>query len=181
MGVASFTFDKRPRLQYLLCCDEEIRMQNFLIGLGIGIVLAIVLVVIMSTKRHREVLATNKETERLKRMLTDRMDLESEGLAKLKEQNEELKKQNENLRISLSTYSQKPGRKEVARLQIYQLAVDRLTINSPGFGAAWQAALKESENEFQKTYVGVQPFIKRLIPIKTDAAVLPQTVETQEK
>jgi hypothetical protein len=114
-------------------------------------------------------------------MLTDRMDLESEGLAKLKEQNEELKKQNENLRISLSTYSQKPGRKEVARLQIYQLAVDRLTINSPGFGAAWQAALKESENEFQKTYVGVQPFIKRLIPIKTDATVLPQTVETQEQ
>ena len=136
MLLAPFTFDKRPRLQYLLCCDEEIRMQNFLIGLGIGVVLAIVLVVIMSTKRHREILATNKETER---------------------------------------------RKEVARLQIYQLAVDRLTINSPGFGAAWQAALKESENEFQKTYVGVQPFIKRLIPIKTDATVLPQTVETQEQ
>ncbi|MDD3456173.1 MAG: hypothetical protein PHF04_04470, partial [Sphaerochaeta sp.] len=62
-------------------------MQNFLIGLGIGVVLAIVLVVIMSAKRHQEILATNKETERLKRMLTDRMDLESEGLAKLKEQN----------------------------------------------------------------------------------------------
>jgi hypothetical protein len=32
--------------------------------------------------------------------------------------------------------------------------------------------LKESEDEFQKTYVGVQPFIRRLIPMKTDAAVL---------
>lgn len=156
-------------------------MQNFLIGLGVGVVLAIVLVVIMSVKRHKEMLAVKQETERLKRMLTDRMDLESEGLSKLKEQNENLKKQNENLRISLSTYSQKPGRKEVARLHVYQLAVDRLTINSPGFGAAWQAALKESEDEFQKTYVGVQPFIKRLIPIKTDAAVLPRTVETEER
>jgi MFS superfamily sulfate permease-like transporter len=156
-------------------------MQNFLIGLGIGVVLAIVLVVVMSLKRHKEILVATKETERLKRMLTDRMDLESEGLSKLKEQNEELRKQNENLRISLNTYSQKPGRKEVARLHVYQLAVDRLTINSPGFGAARQAALKESEDEFQRTYVGVQPFIKRLIPIKTDAAVLPQTVETQEK
>ncbi|NLK05495.1 MAG: hypothetical protein GX315_03950 [Spirochaetales bacterium] len=156
-------------------------MQNFLIGLGVGVVLAIVLVVIMSVKRHKEMLAVKQETERLKRMLTDRMDLESEGLSKLKEQNEDLKKQNENLRISLSTYSQKPGRKEVARLHVYQLAVDRLTINSPGFGAAWQAALKESEDEFQKTYVGVQPFIKRLIPIKTDAAVLPRTVETEER
>ena len=156
-------------------------MQNFLIGLGVGVVLAIVLVVIMSVKRHKEILAAKQESERLKRMLTDRMDLESEGLSKLKEQNEDLKKQNENLRISLSTYSQKPGRKEVARLHVYQLAVDRLTINSPGFGAAWQAALKESEDEFQKTYVGVQPFIKRLIPIKTDAAVLPRTVETEER
>ena len=156
-------------------------MQNFLIGLGVGVVLAIVLVVIMSVKRHKEMLAVKQETERLKRMLTDRMDLESEGLSKLKEQNEDLKKQNENLRISLSTYSQKPGRKEVARLHVYQLAVDRLTINSPGFGAAWQAALKESEDEFQKTYVGVQPFIKRLIPIKTDAAVLPRAVETEER
>ena len=156
-------------------------MQNFLIGLGIGVVLAIVLVVILSVKRHKEILESKKETERLKRMLTDRMDLESEGLAKLKEQNEDLKKQNENLRISLNSYSQKPGRKELARLQVYQLAVDRLTINSPGFGAAWQAALKESEDEFQKTYVGVQPFIKRLIPTKTEANVLPRTLDTEDK
>ncbi len=156
-------------------------MQNFLIGLGIGVVLAIVLVVIMSVNRHKEILQEKKETERLRRMLNDRMDLESDGLSKLKVDNEELKKQNENLRISLNTYSQKPNRKEIARLHVYQLAVDRLTINSPGFGAAWQAALKESEEEFQKTYVGVQPFIKRLIPMKTDANVLPRYVETEEK
>ena len=156
-------------------------MQNFLIGLGIGVVLAIVLVVVMSLNRHKEMLQQKQEMERLRRMLNDRMDLESDGLAKLKEDNEELKKQNENLRISLNTYSQKPNRKEMARLHVYQLAVDRLTINSPGFGAAWQAALKESEEEFQKTYVGVQPFIKRLIPMKTDANVLPRYIEEDEK
>ena len=156
-------------------------MQNFLIGLGIGVVLAIVLVVVMSLNRHKEMLQQKQETERLRRMLNDRMDLESDGLAKLKEDNEELKKQNENMRISLNTYSQKPNRKEMARLHVYHLAVDRLTINSPGFGAAWQAALKESEEEFQKTYVGVQPFIKRLIPMKTDANVLPRYIEEDEK
>ncbi|MGB4406896.1 MAG: hypothetical protein WBI82_08570 [Sphaerochaeta sp.] len=156
-------------------------MQNFLIGLGIGVVLAIVLVVVMSVNRHKEMLQEKKETDRLRRMLNDRMDLESDGLTKIKDENVELKKQNENLRISLNTYSQKPNRKEIARLHVYQLAVDRLTINSPGFGAAWQAALKESEEEFQKTYVGVQPFIKRLIPMKTDANVLPKYVETDEK
>jgi hypothetical protein len=59
------------------------------------------------------------------------MDIEAEGLSKLKAENESLKKANENLRITVNTYSQKPGRKEISRLQVYQLAVDRLTINSP--------------------------------------------------
>ena len=63
-------------------------MQNFLIGLGIGVVLAIVLVVVMSLNRHKEMLQQKQETERLRRMLNDRMDLESDGLAKLKEDNE---------------------------------------------------------------------------------------------
>ena len=113
-------------------------MQNFLIGLCIGVALAIVLVVAQSINAHKKMKALMAEKDKLKQMITDRIDLESEGLAKLKKENEELKKQNENLRVTVSTYSQKPGRKEVARLQVYQLAVDRLTLNSPGFGAAWQ-------------------------------------------
>ena len=110
-------------------------------------------------------------------MLTDRMEIESEGVSRLKAENEKLKKENENLRISIQTYAQKPGRKELQRLQVYQTAVDRLIINSPGFGAAWQAALKDSESEFEKTYIGVQPFIRRLIPMKTDAAVIKEIEE----
>ncbi|MFA6844712.1 MAG: hypothetical protein WCR02_03205 [Sphaerochaetaceae bacterium] len=156
-------------------------MQNFFIGLGIGAVLALVIAIAMSVKHHRQLLTVSAEKDKYKRMVTDRMDLESEGLSKLKDQNEDLKKANENLRITVSTYSQKPGRRELARLHVYQLAVDRLTINSPGFGAAWQAALKESENEFQKTYIGVQPFIRRLIPLKTDASVLPDKIDSPDE
>jgi hypothetical protein len=92
----------------------------------------------------------------------------------------ELKMQNENLRISLRTYAQKPGRKEIARLQVYQQAADRLTINSPGFGAAWQAALKESEDEFEKTFYGVQPFIRRVIPLKNSDAHVVGRIEKDE-
>ena len=108
-------------------------------------------------------------------MLTDRMDIESEGVQKLKAELEHYKKENENLRISVATYSQKPGRRELAKLHVYQLAADRLTLNSPGFGAAWQASLKESEEEFQKTYKGIQPFIRRVIPLRTDAQIVDQS------
>ncbi len=147
-------------------------MQNILIGVAIGFTPMLVLLIIQMTKSSQKQKEHNLQIAKLKGMLTDRMDLESDGLGKLKEEINELKTANENLRISLRTYSQKPGRKEMARLQVYQQAADRLTINAPGFGAAWQAALKESETEFEKSFYGVQPFVKKVIPLKNSDAKL---------
>lgn len=152
-------------------------MREYLIGFAIGLVIALVVFIYLAIKRSSDKRAHAKEVARLKNMLSDRMDIESEGLKTLKDENTELKKQNENLRITVNALNQKPGRKEINRLQVYQLAVDRLTINSPGFGPAWQAALKDSEEEFEKTLTGASAFIKRLIPIKTEAAVLPETLD----
>jgi hypothetical protein len=145
-------------------------MQDILIGVAIGFTPMLVLLIIQLTKTSQKQKEHALQVSKLKAMLTDRMDLESDGISKLKEDINELKTQNENLRISLRTYSQKPGRKEMARLQVYQQAADRLTINAPGFGAAWQAALKDSEAEFEKSFYGVQPFIKKVIPLKNSDA-----------
>ncbi len=150
-------------------------MEQILIGIAIGVTPMIIILIVQVVKFKQKESLHMQEIKKLKNMVTDRMDLESDGLSKLKEEIAELKSQNENLRISLRTYSQKPGRREVSRLQVYQQAADRLTINSPGFGAAWQAALKESEEEFEKTFYGVQPFIKKVIPLKSsDAKVVGQ-------
>ncbi len=145
-------------------------MQNILIGVAIGFTPMLVLLIIQLTKTSQKQKENALQVSKLKGMLTDRMDLESDGLSRLKEEINELKTQNENLRISLRTYSQKPGRKEMARLQVYQQAADRLTINAPGFGGAWQAALKDSETEFEKSFYGVQPFVKKVIPLKNSDA-----------
>ena len=153
-------------------------MDKLLIGLGSGLLLALIVFMIMEIKLRSVKSTAKADNDKLKSMLTDRMEIESEGITRLKSENEKLKKENENLRISIQTYAQKPGRKELQRLQVYQTAVDRLIINSPGFGAAWQAALKDSEIEFEKTYIGVQPFIKKLIPMKTDAAVIKEIDES---
>lgn len=142
-------------------------MENILIGFAIGFVPMLVFSIVQYSKHVNKIKEHKQEIARLKAMLSDRMDLESEGLNRLKQELADLKQQNENLRISLRTYAQKPGRKEIARLHIYQQAADRLTVNSPGFGAAWQAALKESEEEFEKTFYGVKPFIRKVIPLKS--------------
>ena len=146
--------------------------KDMLIGLGIGLVIALIVYIWQRIGRSDSEKKSKAEIARLKNMLADRMDIESEGLKKLKLENEDLKKANENLRITNAALSQKPGRAEVQRLQIYQQAVDRLVINSPGFGAAWQSALKESEEEFAKTYTGAQAFWKKILPGKTNAKLI---------
>ena len=156
-------------------------MKEVLIGLGSGLVIALIVYIWQRMARNDADRKNKAEIARLKNMLADRMDLESEGLNRLKAENEELKKANENLRITNANLANKPGRAEVQRLHIYQQAVDRLTINSPGFGAAWQSALKESEDEFAKTYTGTQAFWKKVLPGKTNAKLISQdVVDTQE-
>ena len=147
-------------------------MKEALIGFGIGLAIALIVYIWQKIGRADAEKKSKAEIARLKGMLADRMDIESEGLNKIKAENEELKKANENLRITNANLMQKPGRAEVNRLQIYQQAVDRLVINSPGFGAAWQSALKESEEEFAKTYTGAQAFWKKILPGKTNAKLI---------
>ncbi len=155
-----------------------VAMEMFIYGLGIGLIVAAVVAVVSSSRVSRAKAEEKKEVEKYRKMLSDRMELEAEGLKKVKDENEELKKINENLRVSLLALRDKPGRKEMQRLQILQKAADRLTLNSPGFGPVWQAALKESEDEFQKVYSGFIPFIKRHIPGRTDAELI-DTDESQ--
>ena len=155
-------------------------MAQVLYCLASALIAGLLVFMVMAVRLKNQKNQADREVARYKQMLTDRMELESEGVNKLKKENEDLRKANENLRITVQTYSQKPGRKELQRLNVYQTAVDRLIINSPGFGAAWQAALKESEEEFKKTYVGVQAFIKKLIPIKTDAQVISEIEDKKE-
>ena len=149
-----------------------VAMEMFIYGLGIGLIVAAVVAVVSSSRVSRAKAEEKKEVEKYRKMLSDRMELEAEGLKKVKDENEELKKINENLRVSLLALRDKPGRKEMQRLQILQKAADRLTLNSPGFGPVWQAALKESEDEFQKIYTGFIPFIKRYIPGRSDAELI---------
>ncbi len=150
-------------------------MQQFFIGLGIGIAIAAVVALYFSVRVGKVRKEKEAEVSKYKTMLSDRMELESEGLRKVKEENEELRKANENLRVSLLVMREKPGRKEVQKLQIMQKAVDRLTLNSPGFATAWQVAMHDSEEEFQRMYSGIVPFIKRHIAGKSEAQLVEST------
>lgn len=151
-------------------------MNYFYVGFGLGLLLALICLIWQVTKRRKMKKANEAEIAKLRTMLTDRMDLEAEGVAKLKNTIEELRMQNENLRITNAHLLQKPGRAEIQRLDIYQMAIDRLTVSTPGFGAAWQSALSEAQNDFTDVYTGTKPFWKRIIPHRAE----PKMVEQKE-
>lgn len=135
-------------------------MELFLIGLGIGLLLFILAVIanLRLKRRHK------REMLKIKNMVSQKMDMEYESITKLRSDIEILKKQNENLRISLRAYSQKPNRKEMAQLQVYHRAVEIMSLKAPGFAPAWQLALRESEEELDKMYLGFHPFVKKIVP-----------------
>jgi len=108
--------------------------------------------------------ALHAEIKRLKSHLHTKMDIDSEASEKMKTAVDELKKQNENLRISVQNLLTKPGRRELRQLQVYQRALDLLSEKTPGFSPAWQSAVRQAESEIEKTDSGLLPFIKKVIP-----------------
>ena len=160
------------KIDQLTVCYYPYSMSNFIIGAACGLAVALIIAIYFSMKLSTLRKEKKTEVEKYRNMLAERMEIESAGVNKLKAENEELRKTNENLRVSLLAMREKPGRKELERLQVMQTAADRLVLNSPGFAPVWQAALKESEEEFRKTYSGLMPFLKRHIPLKTSDAQL---------
>jgi predicted small secreted protein len=132
-------------------------MELFLIGLGIGLIPFVISLIIIAHNKNRH----KKEMQKIRQMVTQKMDLESESLSQMKSEIQTLKAQNENLRVSLRSMSQKATRKEMTRLQIYERGIEIMSLKAPGFAPAWQTALQESEEEFDKIFFGFKPFTRR--------------------
>ena len=124
-------------------------MHNFSLGLIIGIIIAFLAVLIMALHLRSIKKEKDKEIAKYKGIVHNMMKGEAEELKNIRAENEELRKANENLRVSLNAMREKPGRKEAERLQIMQKAIDRLMLNSPGFSTAWQSAVQESSEEIE--------------------------------
>lgn len=140
--------------------DLNIYIQPFLIGLGVGLVL--LLIVYMSERGKRSSLKSDIKS--LKNHLQNKMEIEAEATENRRQEIERLKKENENLRITNQSLAQKPGRREVMNLHIYQKAIAIMTESAQGFAPMWQRALREAEAEVEKSDQGASSFIRKIIP-----------------
>ena len=139
------------------------------ISLGIGVAIGVVLWGIKSffTVRHYK-----KELKEYKSHLERQMKLTQHGSQKMEEELEKLKKENENLRVTVKTLGQKPGRNELRLLNIYDSALRKMMLKAPGFAQGWELSMQEAEREYEENEKGLKTVIKKVfgpsISHKTD-------------
>ncbi len=136
----------------------ELSFQTILFVIG-GVVLGWFMSYI---KSRFEVSTYKKEIKEYKEHLNRQMKITNEGNKNLENELAFLKKENENLRISVQTLGQKPGRAEVRLLNIYDGALRKMMMRAPGFSSAWEMSLQESEREYEENEKGFKSIIKKV-------------------
>jgi cell division septum initiation protein DivIVA len=132
--------------------------------LGILLIIASVVVgyFVSYVKSRFEIRAYKKELREFQEHLNRQMKITGQGNKNLEDELEKLKKENENLRISVQTLGQKPGRAEVRLLNIYDGALRKMMLKAPGFSSAWEIALQEAEREYEENEKGFKSIIKKV-------------------
>jgi len=132
--------------------------------LGIIYIIAAVVVgwFLSYIKSRFEVRAYKKELKEYKEHLNRQMKLTNEGSKNLEEELNTLKKENENLRVTVQTLGHKPGRAEIRLLNIYDAALRKMMLKAPGFSSAWEVSLQEAEREYEENEKGLKSIIKKV-------------------
>jgi hypothetical protein len=97
----------------------------------------------------------------LKAHLNTQMEITSRGNEVLLKEIKKLKEQNENLRISIRSWQQKPGRGDIRILHLYDKALHLMLERAAGFAPVWENVLKEAETEIKETERGVKALIRK--------------------
>jgi hypothetical protein len=103
---------------------------------GIGFFLGFLLFVAAARSHWK----TSREFRRFKKMLTDKMDLDSKQQSDLTRERDRLKTENENLRLQVARLNDRTDNRLHRELEIYARAEKQMNISAPGFAPAWEIA-----------------------------------------
>jgi len=124
-------------------------------GIAIGWILSYLKSLLIIRKHKKELVEYKEHLER-------QMKITDSGSKQMMEEMNELKKENENLRITVKTLGQKPGRAELRQFNIYDNALRKMMLQAPGFSSAWESALQEAEREYEENEAGFKNIIGRV-------------------
>ena len=101
-------------------------------------------------------LKLKSELSRFRRHLSDKLEIEADTMKKIKAEQENLRKENETLRVKVNALNEIPDRKLQRDLEVYARAEKRMLINAPGFAPAWETAKSDAHTELAEEEAGRQ-------------------------
>jgi hypothetical protein len=144
---------------------------HFFWGLGVGFFLGLIGIVLTILRLWE----ARREATRLRRHLADKLELEADATNRLKADLSNLKSQNENLRMKVSSLSQTPDRKQQRDLEVYARAERYMVSQSPGFPAVWEQAKRVAVGELETEEQG------QSIPRRVFNALLNRSPKADER
>lgn len=126
-----------------------------IVGIAFGGILSY-LKSLLTIRKHK------KELNEYKEHLDRQMKITNAGSSNLVAELEKIKKENENLRVSVQTLNQKPGRAELRLLNIYDAALRKMMSQAPGFSTAWENSLQEAEREYEASETGLKSIVSKV-------------------
>jgi hypothetical protein len=126
--------------------DKSVFLSEFALGFYLATIFTIIALYHLIRARG--------ELTRFRRHLSDRLEIESDAMRKMKFEVENLKKENESLRVKVNALNEQPDRKLQRDLEIYARAEKRMLNNVPGFAPAWETAKTEAHNELAEEEAG---------------------------
>jgi hypothetical protein len=135
-----------------------------LTALGYGILVGLLVACVVAFSAWQRRRGMEQELRRLHSHLHDHMAITQEGSKQIKTELEQLRLENENLRVTLQAWKQRPDRRELHQLLVYDDAIRRVVSTVPGFSAYWENALRESEDTLARADRGLVAFARRLLP-----------------
>lgn len=139
----------------------------FTLGLLLGLAVAAVAWKSGFSARRRlarDIRKLENDMRELQGHLNTQLKINAHGNDTLQRELEELRRQNENLRVSVATLQSKPGKAELRHLQATESAVRLMREQAPGFAPAWEKALRQAEAELEAGESGLKKLVRRVIP-----------------
>ena len=117
-------------------------------------------------KKHlkNELKRITKENTDLQTHLGTQLKINAKGNETLQGQLDEMRQQNETLRVNIQTLQQKPGKVEQRKLEVMEIAVSNMREQAPGFAAAWEKSLRSAEEDLQAAEGGLKKLIHKIVP-----------------
>ena len=139
----------------------------FVWGLGLGLLFAaFIWKSAFSAKGNlkKEIKRLQDEGRDLQGHLNTQLKINATGNDSLQKEIDELRVQNETLRVNIASLQSKPGKAEARQLQIMETAARLMREQAPGFAPAWEQAIQRAENDYEAGEGGLKKLMRKVIP-----------------